>query len=75
MIVDDSGRLDSVLHEILYSMQELMHIIIIDRDGILIMDNRLSSWLMRSSATSMDDAVESVITYLDSKAYASTWIE
>ncbi len=36
MIVDDSRRLDSVLHEILYSMQELMHIIIIDRDGILI---------------------------------------
>ena len=36
MIVDDSGRLDSVLHEILYSMQEMMHIIIIDRDGILI---------------------------------------
>ena len=36
MIVDDSGRLDSVLHEILYSMQEMMHIIIIDRDGILV---------------------------------------
>ena len=36
LIVDDSGRLDSVLHEILYSMQEMMHIIIIDRDGILV---------------------------------------
>jgi len=36
LIIDDSGRLDSVLHEILYSMQEMLHIIIIDRDGILI---------------------------------------
>ncbi len=36
LIIDDSGRLDSVLHEILYSMQEMMHIIIIDRDGILV---------------------------------------
>lgn len=36
LIIDDSGRLDSVLHEILYSMQEIMHIIIIDRDGILV---------------------------------------
>lgn len=36
LIIDDSGRLDSVLHEILYSMQEMLHIIIIDRDGILV---------------------------------------
>ncbi|MHA1767731.1 MAG: roadblock/LC7 domain-containing protein [Promethearchaeota archaeon] len=36
MIIDDSGRLDEVLHEILYSMPEIMHIIIIDRDGILV---------------------------------------
>jgi len=36
LIIDDSGRLDEVLHEILYSMPEIMHIIIIDRDGILV---------------------------------------